>query len=160
MNIAKYVGALCILLASLMLFAEIQRNDKKRLEQLSAYIELIDCTKQQIECYKIPINQIFSQLDATIFQKCGYLINDTPKSFEDLLDNSDLRLDIHAISVLNAFSNKFGSVYFNEQIASCNECSNQLKDLLEKNRAKVSQDIKIRLALCLCFSVSLILMLI
>ena len=160
MNYYKLLGASSIICASLIFYFYHQKNEKNKIDQLSAYIDLLEYVKQQIQHYKSPINVIFSDCDHSYLAKCSYLSKTPPVSFTDLLNNSILYLDSESIDLLYKFAQGFGALYYDEQIEFCNKYINELKSKREAYKENIARNKKICLALCLCFSVSIILLLI
>ena len=73
---------------------------------------------------------------------------------------ADFYFDNECIGFIKQFSRDFGQGYIEEQLRSCDYYKNELIKQREKMKEKSIKEKKLRLALCLCASFSVILLLI
>lgn len=160
MIIFKAIGGVSVVISAIIFYLEIQRYEKTKIDQLDAYISLIEYIKNQIQCYMLPIDRILYSCDKKILNRCGMQEGTRIKNIEDILLNSNIYLDEECTDEIIRFSKGFGTSYKSEQINSCNICRDQLIRYREASKEKNKKDQKVNLSLCLCASLSIILFLI
>ena len=159
MVIYKLVGSGSIIISALVLYLEMQKFEKQKINQINAYILLIEYIKNQIECYMIPIDRILMTCSEDLISTCGLDTNAHPSNLIELMDLAVFYIDDQSIDVLYKFANDFGLAYKDEQIRACEQCIIGLSKEKERISDKDSKDKKVHLAICLCISFSLILIL-
>lgn len=160
MIIYKAIGAGCILGSALTLYFEMQRYQTKRIEQLEAFLSLVEYIKNQIECYLLPIDEILLSCDESLLIKCGAEQDAKFRDLYELVCAIKIFGDEDAELMIASFSKDFGTQYRREQIKSCDLFCDGLRAEIEKLKDKNIKERKVRLALCLCISFSIVLMLI
>lgn len=161
MAVYKVIGSTSIIISALMMYFEMQKYERIRLRQINAYILLIEYIKNQIECFLLPIDHIIRSCDKNIIKSCCINVDHTKvENLESLIESADFYCDEEAINLIKQFSHDFGQGYMQEQIKSCDYYRNELIKQRDKLKEKSIKEKKLRLALCLCASFSLILLLI
>ena len=160
MSIYKFVGAGSILMSALLMYFEMQSYQKKRANQLDAFLSLIEYVKNQVECYMLPIDAIILSCDKKLLERCGVDIAREYKTLEEMIEHTDFYLENDALKIILEFVKDFGVRYRSEQIISCKRYYDLLIKEREKLKEKNTKERKVRLALCLSISFSIILLLI
>lgn len=155
----KVFGGLCIFLSAMIFYIDIQNTQKSKIKAIESYILLMEYIENQIESYMKPIDSILNDCDKAILENCGANLSKSNLTLHDLTQNSNLCLNEEISSYLNTFANEFGTKYRIEQISSCEKCIQLLNNHLNKIKEKHQKDKKVKLALCLSISFSIILLL-
>ena len=157
----KVIGSGGIIVSALMIYFEMQKYEKIKLNQINAYISLIEYIKNQIECFLLPIDCIIKNCSVDIIRNCGIKGDySKAKNLEELLMSVEFYCDFECIEIIKQFSRDFGQGYIDEQLKYCDYYRNELIKQRDKSKEKSVKEKKLRLALCLCASFSIILLLI
>lgn len=161
MTLYKLIGSGSIIVSAMIMYFEMQRYERIKLKQLNSFILLIEYIKNQIECFLLPIDKIIHKCNAEIIESCGIKADHKKaEKLEDLIKATDFYCDRECVELIKQFANDFGQGYMHEQIHSCDYYRGELIKQREKIKDKSIKERKLRLALCLCASFSLILLLI
>lgn len=160
MDILKLVGSASVVISALMVYLESQKYEKRRSEQINAYIALLEYIKKQIECFLLPIDSILDSCERGILKGCIGGDTDGVRDLDELLSVSSFCIDDDAVGHISAFVRDFGSYYRDGQIRSCELCIKELTDISKRMRVESDKNKKVILTLCICASFSIILMLI
>jgi hypothetical protein len=161
MLLYKMIGSFGIIASALIIYFEMQKYEKLKLNQINAFILLIEYIKNQIECYLLPIDAIIHNCDIELIKACG-IDSDLPnaKNLEELIESAVFYCDKGSADIIKQFSRDFGQSYVGEQLRFCDYYKNELLKQRDRIKEKGLKEQKVRLALCLCASFSLILLLI
>lgn len=105
------------------------RAEKKRLDVVEAWIDLISELQSQISCYLRPIDEILGEIDKTIKKRLGAPQALTPI---ELLHASMPSLDRESARYLSTFVREVGGSYREEQLKKCDFCLSALQRQREK----------------------------
>ena len=161
MIIYKTVGGISIIVSALIVYFELQKYEKMKLKQINSFILLIEYIKNQIECFLLPIDVVIRNCDAKLMNACA--IDNSfvqAKNLEDLVGLATFYCDEESIEIIKQFAHDFGQGYIGEQLRLCDFYRLELLKQRDKLREKGAKEQRVRLALCLCASFSLILLLI
>lgn len=157
----KLIGGTIITLCSLKVYIEIQRFHQKKIKQLDSLILLIEYIKNQIVCYLLPIDKIIENCNKNLLKNCGIKTEvHNCKRIDEVLNLIDFYCNEEAIDILFEFAENFGHSYYFEQLKICEECKNKLIKIKDKTIEQNKKNQKVELAICLCISFSIIIMLI
>ena len=157
----KLIGSIGIVSSALILYFEMQKYEKLKLKQINSFILLIEYIKNQIECYLLPIDSIIHNCDVELIEACGIDKDcQNAKNLDDLISDAVFYCDKESVDIIKQFSHDFGQSYIGEQLRFCDYYKNELLKQRNKIKEKGLKEQKVRLALCLCASFSLILLLI
>ena len=159
MLLYKFSGGMSLLISALLIYLQSRNYTHKKIKQIDAFISLIEYIKNQIECYMIPIDRILMTCSEDLISTCGLDTNAHPSNLIELMDLAVFYIDDQSIDVLYKFANDFGLAYKDEQIRACEQGIKELSKAKERISDKDSKDKKVHLAICLCVSFSLILIL-
>ena len=161
MILYKIAGVCAILTSGLIVYIESQKYENKKLNQLDAYITLIDYIKNQVECFLLPIDEIICKCDILLLNRCGITEGiEKVKTIEDIVAASELYIDQDALSLIDKFAKEYGRAYRAEQVRSCVFYKEELLKIYNNNKKSNDEQKKVRLAISLCVSFSIILILI
>ena len=161
--IYKALGSLLLLLAGGYLALSVSRYERRRLLVLDAYLSLIYHIKGQIDCYAMPIRDIFAMLDPVLLAAClGVDDPDVATAWRSqrlgvpesplpaLVEEGRLYLSPEAERLLSSFARELGSTHREDQVARCDHYIAVLGE--ERHRLVESMTTRIRVGstLCLC----------
>lgn len=161
MTFCKIIGSIGIIFSSLIIYLEIQKYERQKINQINSFILLIEYIKNQIECFLLPIDSIIHNCDEALIRGCG--INEDykkVKTLEELISLADFYCGSECVDIIHQFSKNFGQGYIGEQLHLCDYFRNELIQQKDKLKEKGTKEKKLKLALCLSASFSLILLLI
>lgn len=165
MILYKIIGSASIFLSAMIFAIQSQQYEKMKIKQAEAFIILIKFIKKQIDCFCLPIYEIISKSDQTVLKNCGFKycdINNMPidSSFEWILNNCWLYIDQEAIELIKKFSSELGKSYREDQLKSCDYYASELMEYKNRLISDLPKKRKIKTALCVCSSLSFILLMI
>lgn len=146
----KFVGCLLILLSSVAIGYYFEKNYKDKILFLQEIIDLINYTKNQIEFFSTPINEIYS-----IFQNKSKRITDIIAGNLNVINESFRNQEY----LLNYF-NEIGKGYKSEQIKLCDYTINEAKKDLNDFKLDLPKRIKIIRSLSLFIGASIVILLV
>jgi hypothetical protein len=159
--LSKILGSVILTFSAFGFYFELRKFQKKRIRQLNSFIDFIGFVQNRLECYMLPIDQILSECEPNlIIDMCA---NDNLSKFKTLDEvalSINFLCDYEVKELMICFLGTFGKSYLNEQIASCKYFTSEL---IKKRDAMIEADLnnrKLQLAVCLCASLSIIIMLI
>lgn len=158
--IYKILGSGLIFAGSLIIYFEKRSNDTKLLKQANAYLKLIIHIKNKIETYSMPIEKIIACCDTDIIEACG--LSDFSSSLFSLyecIEYDALFLDISTKKIILNFAEEFGTSYSANQIKICENYIQALKLRINELKDSQGKNAKVYLALSLCITLSLVLIL-
>ena len=161
MVIYKIVGSISIIISAIVLYFEMQKFEKQKINQITAYILLIEYIKNQIECFLLPIDIIIHNCSKNIIDNCRINIDHTKvENLEELIMSAEFYCNAESIDLIKQFAKDFGQGYMQEQLRSCDYYRTELIKQRDHLKEKSTKEKKLRFALCLCASFSLILLLV
>ncbi len=163
MVIYKIIGGGSILVSALILYFESQSYNRRAIKQLQGYINFIEYAKNQINSYLTPINIIIENCELSIINNCtssNKFDNKNFKTFLDMVESSSFYIEKEIVDLIYSCAKEFGSNYRQEQIKHCDFYIQELTKEKNKLMDKYEKDKKVRFALCICLSFSLILLLV
>lgn len=161
MAIYKIVGSGSIIISAIVLYFEMQKFEKQKINQITAYILLIEYIKNQIECFLLPIDIIIHNCSKNIIDNCRINIDYTKvENLEELIMSAEFYCNAESIDLIKQFAKDFGQGYMQEQLRSCDYYRTELIKQRDHLKEKSTKEKKLRFALCLCASFSLILLLV
>jgi hypothetical protein len=157
--IYKLVGCVVLLLAGGYVSASFTRFEHRRLRVLDGYIALIHYIKGQIDCYAMPLSDIFARVDPTVIAACLGLPPDTPvpvsshmgeHSLPNMVRESRLYLEPESERLLKAFTGELGTTYRAQQVARCEHYLEALTEERKRLHDTLPARLRTGSILCLC----------
>ncbi len=121
-------------------------REKKRLAVTDGWIELIDLIKVQIDCFLLPVDEIFATVPAPLLLRCG----EDARSPTALLEAARPYLDNETLRLLEGFVGALGGSYREEQLKRCEYTLSALRE----RRGQTATETANRIKLCTTLSVS------
>ena len=150
----KAVGAVLIMLSGIVLSSSLCAADEKSINSTEALLSIVKFTKNQIDCFGIPIGEIFKRCDRELLEKCAVYVS--PTSFEEFISVAELPNE--AEKIITAFSSEFGSSYREGQLKSCDYCIARLSERLAADRENYKKNKKLYRAICLSAAIGIIIL--
>lgn len=123
-------------------------GENRRLSQLEGLTSLLRFFRLQIDCYCVPVGEIFRRCDASVLSDCGYF--GTPSDFCGFLGGLTPTPEGDVRSLLESFSAELGSSYRDEQLKSCDYHIAKLCDLRDRALTETKKRKRLNTTLCLC----------
>lgn len=129
------------------------------INMIEAYLSLLRYTRGQIDCYALPIGDIFEKCDGERLWACGWREPVHPRGFDELFLCSNIN-DKTTRDVVLEFCSDFGQNYREEQLKRCDFCISALESRKDELLSRLSDKKKLNLALCLSASLAVIILLV
>lgn len=140
-----------IILAGCMAAIVIAIREKRKIQLLEAWIDLIFHIRTQIDCYLKPIGEILQGADTGLLLACMGTADDRAPCI--LLERCRPYLSGDAERLLSAFVGEIGCSYREEQVKRCDFYMESLRRLSEKEREQLPARLRVRTSLCICASI-------
>lgn len=159
MQIFSLIGAMIIAWCGIEGARRLNHQVQSDINIIDAYVVLLRYVRAQIDCYALPISDIFHRCDRELLFLCGWSMEEGPKNFKELFLCSYIR-DKMARSIISEFCADFGQNYRDEQLKRCDVCISSLEVCRERMASEVWNRKKLNLTLCLSGSFALIILLV
>ena len=149
-------GALLIVAAAVgYAFSNVAR-ERKKLDTLDAWIELISYLRLQIDCYLMPVDRILKTADKELLARLGARGNETPAR---LLSRTLPLLDTESGKEIGAFLSSLGGAYRAEELKSCDYHLARLRAHREKLAGVLPSRIRMSVTLTVCAATASVILL-
>lgn len=143
----KLIGCLLILAAGGGAAFLCARAERKRLEVLDGWIDLIVYVRSRIDCFLMPQDEILSSLDPELIRHCGG--SGACRSFSALCRTSERYLSPDSRRIVGSFAGGIGDGYREEQVRACDYYIDALREIRKQTAAELPARIRVRVALSL-----------
>lgn len=143
----KFIGCLLILAAGSGAAVLSIRTERRRLEVLDAWIDLIAYVRSRIDCFLMPQDAILASCDRGLILRCGGTFPCT--DFSALARAAVKYLTPESRRQIGAFADGIGSGYREEQVRACDYYIDALREIRKKQAEALPARIRVRVALCL-----------
>ncbi|MBE6599640.1 MAG: hypothetical protein E7640_00315 [Ruminococcaceae bacterium] len=135
----KLFGAALILAGGAFASVILNSRETQKDTQLSALISLLRFIRTQIDCYCVPVGEIFRRCDKKTLSECGCEI--TPEDFSAFLSSLSPPIDGETRDLLLSFSSRLGAGYKEDEVKNCDYHIDRLSDAYEefKKRSKAQR---------------------
>ena len=127
------------------------RYEKKRLNVIDGWIDLILYIRSQIDCYLTPIDEILQSNDRPFPD--DKTEDGARTDLPAILGASCVYLDGDAKRLLERFVGEIGSSYREDQLKRCDYCVGSLRTQRERIASALPSRTRLSAALCLCISI-------
>ena len=152
------IGVLLICLSGIWASAFLIKRENERVGCVRALLTLVEYTRSAVENYSMSASEILRSVGKEVILECGYQGELPPESFT-LMCNECKVEDTEARRVFFEFANDFGKNYRERQSEKCSECAMALKRRYDELAAEAGTRKKMITALCLCFTLALVILL-
>lgn len=152
MIFCRIMGAAVLLLSGMLLAAHLNAALVRQKHQVRAIEEWLRFVRGQIDCFSMPISDIFLQSGAQTLSECGYYSDVMPRDLDEFLRSAEI-YDGDIKEALTDLGAGFGGCYREEQLKACDRCI----EAVSKKREELSNEMPKRKKLntTLCISASL-----
>ena len=159
MQLYTVAGALMLVMSALDCARRLNRNTDRNISLIDGYIALLRFARMQIDCYALPVDEIFKRCDRDMLSSCGYDCDELPSEFVDFFEKLSIN-DKTVGRIVFEFCSDFGKHYREEQLKRCDACISELETVRDKLRSEAKNSKKLCLTLCLSGAIALIIVLI
>ena len=146
----KVFGSALVIASSAWVAGRIGAGEDRKLQRMEACVELLNFIMNSIDCFCMPVGDIFHDVDSELLFRCGYEREEKPRNTEEILSFTDLSGDDELRHIMERFWRGIGKSYRAEEVARCKMAIEELKVLLEKRRAERQKKKKTVPVLCIC----------
>lgn len=132
------------------------RREKRKLAILDGWINLISYIRNQIDLYLTPLDEILQKADTA---KGSHASKENAPTLAALFGTTVGWLDEEEKRLIGEFVNGIGDGYREDQIRKCNYYLESLRSLRAARAAQLSPRIRVMLAVCLCASLGVAILL-
>lgn len=152
MIFCRIMGAAILLLSGMLWAAHLNAALVRQKHQATAIEEWLRFVRGQIDCFSMPISDIFLQSGAQTLSECGYYSDVMPRDLTEFLKSAEI-YDGDIKEALTELGVGFGGCYRDEQLKACERCI----DAVSVKRAEISNEMPKRKKLntTLCISAAL-----
>ena len=119
----KLLGAMLIASVGGYSAVWMNRNAERAVDRLEAWVALLRMTKNQIDCFSLPLPEILRRCERAFFRRLGYMEEGLPESFSALfLGISPALLTEEGERTARLFCEEIGKGYRAEQLRTCDHC--------------------------------------
>ena len=132
----KIIGSGILLLSGVLGASALNGSLTKIKNQTDALTELVRYVRWQIECFSMPLSNIFAHAERDLLLRCGYMLDLPAIDFKSFLEELKI-YDSAAENALGELAASFGNCYREEQLRACERCI----EVLELRRTELAIEI-------------------
>ena len=133
------------------------REERKRLAVLDAWIALLYYIRNQIDCFSLPLHQIFVSADKSLFKTLGD--DGALPSAESLFHASEPLLDEDCAALLRSWVSEIGGSHREQQVKRCDYYLKELEALRDKRKSALPHRTRLLVTLHLCAGLGAVILL-
>ena len=122
---------------------------ERKIKQIGSFVYLIRHIRQMIECYAMPVSDIFRGARDEIAKRFA-IKGEELNSLTELLDKCELVCGEESEACLRALADTFGKSYRDRQIKLCDATAAELEKIKNKTENDYLPEKKAVAAICLC----------
>jgi hypothetical protein len=145
----KLAGGILIVASLVMIYKNNARHQQRKIEQIRAFVYLIRHISRMIECYAMPIPDIFHSMEDDLL-RCFSVKGERVNSLTELLDKCEIVCGEESEVCLRALADSLGKGYRDSQIKLCNVTAEKLEKIKNKIENDYLPKNKAVAALCIC----------
>ena len=132
---AKLIGALSVILVSLIYGRIKIREVRRRLDEMTAFLALVAYIGENIEHFMKPIPEILEEFENDYLSSCGFLEKAKEVGLENAWRNGEFLLPNEAYAILQNYFINVGSGYLDDEKKLSGYTERGLCRILENERA-------------------------
>lgn len=158
----KYIGMALVLIFTTLVGNGLAIAEKRRIEQSEALRALIAHITREIECFKTPLDSIFSSFSNKILERIGFLDKVTEGSLKVALSGSEnlFCFKEETCKKLLGFADFLGKSDSADQISRCKYVLSLIDDDIKKSRDQYPKNRKMYSSLGVLFGIMIIILLV
>lgn len=158
--IFKLVGGGLVLAVGYAISVRLNRNEEKKLCQITSLAALFRFFRTQIDLYCVPVGEIFCRCDTELLRGCGYSFAVPPQDFGGFVASLDPPPNENLSPILDSFETQLGSSYKDEQLKSIDYHIARITELCELTAGECSKKKRLCTTLCVSAAALIVIMLI
>ena len=116
----KMLGAVLLLATGIGGAVTLNRRAEARIDRVEAWISLLRLTKNQIDCFSLPLGEILGRCEGTVLRRMGWEASAAPEDFSALLSlTGEGYLSEEGGRIAAGFCEEIGKGYRGEQLRTC-----------------------------------------
>ena len=146
----KLIGAGAIIICTVGMGLHLTKKNKSSLLFIKEILEFMKYTKEKIEYFNAPIDDITENYTTQNIQS-EIMIRSikTDEWTKSLDEQKEMTLPQEASNIIKEFGKKLGKSNKQDQVAMCNYCIDRLENLYQEMQSDIPQKNKITFALCI-----------
>jgi len=152
----KLFGAALTLLVAYLVSRALNEREDERLLRIEGLTALLRFFRLQIDCYCVPVGEIFRRCDVHLLESCG--LSAPPADFEVFLTALP-PLDREAEALIRSFGGELGASFREEQLKSCDYHITKFCELRDRTAIAVKRQKRLNTTLCLTLAASAVILL-
>lgn len=145
----KLLGVLCVGSCGVFSVMRLNRKEDGILSSANAFCRFLEYMKNQIDCFSLPISEIFARADVELLRLCGYEKEKPPKDINEFIGACG-GVDKEIKKIMEELSLEFGKSYRDEEVKRCKYYLCRLEE--RRNALNEQHSVKKKLNLTLCIS--------
>ncbi len=158
MSFLKILGAMLIACSGLFLARSLNGSERRALSELDGIISFLRFVQTNIDAYSMPLPEILSRCPREIYAACGYSRAEPPSTVGELFEGCAVS-DSFVARRLGEFAAEVGKGYRGEQLALLSRTLEALEDRRRQLSSALPSRIRVNAAVCLCVSLSVVILL-
>lgn len=131
----------------------------RALLQIEALCSLIGYIRSQVECFALPIGEIFEKCEPSLLFDCGWQEKDAPQTLCELTERCEF-YDAAAQKAVCDLALDFGKSYIDESLKQCDLCVSLLRERKRELLSELPKKKKLNATLCVSGALAVIILLI
>lgn len=156
----ELIGGIILLLAAWLIGSDLINNYKTKSRELEALYDMVAYIRDNIEYRMKPLPDIFDVYTNEYLEHCGFLEAVRKTDLSQAWLAQKFALNGEAYRLIEDFIKEIGSGYQAEEVRLCEYTLARLHDILEKNHADATNQLKLFRTVPVMFALSIILILI
>ncbi len=152
----KLVGGALVMLGGALTALMLDRALNERLSRLDALLSLLRFIRAQIDCFCLPVEEIFGRVDDELLSACGVVSR--PRNFDELISGLEPTPDEQVMKLLRSFSLSLGASYREEQLKSSDYHISSLTAIRDKLASEIGKRKKLNTTLCLSAAAAIVIL--
>ncbi len=154
----KIIGCVLVLLGGAVTARQLNRALDGRLSRLECLVSLLKFFRLQIDCYCVPVGEIFRRADKELLEGCG--LSGVPSSFAEFMSSLDPPPDPEIGNILTSFERELGASYRDDQLKSCDYHISRLSEIYSAAVLETQKRKKLNRTLCFSATAAVVILLI
>lgn len=155
----KIIGVLMIVFSALRIASKLAEKTDYVIKSVSAVREILEHTKNMIDCYSLPASEILCGVEFSLFLDCGYLKKTPPLDFIEFLKNSDIP-DRESREYMLSFAEGFGRGYRKDELLRCSLYLEKIRTREQKLIKESAKKKNMIFSIAICASLAVIILVI
>ena len=148
-----------IVFSAVMIASNISEKTDATIKSVSALREILEHTKNMIDCYSLPVSEILGGINFSLLIDCGFSKNMPPLDFEEFLINSHIP-DSEAKELMSAFAEGFGKGYRQDELSRCSLYLEKMRSREQKLIKEASKKKNMIFTVAICASLAVVILVI